>query len=102
MTSSDDAFRALEGWKASGSPLYVEFVPPEGPGELIPLATIAGLTEDGLVLRSVMSERRFDLSGAVLSIDMNVPQRFRNLLTETVDIRLADGGHVVLSKHASL
>lgn len=102
MTSSDEAFRALEGWKASGSPLYVEFVPPEGPGELIPLATITGLTEEGLVLCSGMSDRRFELPGAVLSIDINVPQRFRNLLTEAVDIRLADGGHLVLSKHAPL
>jgi hypothetical protein len=96
MISSDEAFRALLGWKEVRTVLCVELVSSAVPVERLPTARISGLTESVLTVDFGSHEKSFSLSGAEIVLGEKVPYRFRNLFTKGVRVSTFDGGLVLL------
>jgi hypothetical protein len=97
-TSSDDALRVLLGWKTSHTFLSAELSLVGETPESLHTVRVVEVTKDELtIIHLEWRLRIFDLSGATIVSDENVPQRFKNLSTKAVKISLADGGIVVLA-----
>jgi hypothetical protein len=96
MTSSDDTFRLLRGWKKSEVILHAELALVGEKAFSCVWAVVRDVTEDELTLFVASHERVFILAGAILETGENVPHPFRKSLTKAVDVTLEDGGRIVL------